>query len=210
LTDQLHLSVIASLDTWKTATDLAANLFTIGAIIIGGVWAYFRFARERTRWPRAELQLVLIHRRLTEGESLLSAKVKVHNSGSGLMKLEELRLYIHRVLPPGDETRQKIESGTLIQSGDAAGEANWPCIEPFKRTWSGDMRPEIEPQENDEFPYDFVVPSDLETVFVYAYLQNTNKRTKKGELGWSVTAFYDLAAAADMQVSENIVSGAAP
>jgi hypothetical protein len=180
---------IASLDTVKTVTDITTSAVTILAIIIGAIWAYWRFARERTRWPRATLELVVVHRRLTTTHTLLNTKVKVHNGGSGLMKLSHMRVAIHQVLPVGSQTRREIEAGCLVPKGEY--EAEWPCIGLHEREWTENL-PEIEPQENDEFANDFLLAGDVQTVFIYAYIWNVKKKRGKRELGWPVTTFYDL------------------
>ena len=79
---------LASIGDWKTISDIASNVVTIAAVGFGGAWAYWRFVRERTRWPRAELELVVTHCQLTEERTLLNATVKIRNAGAGLMKTE--------------------------------------------------------------------------------------------------------------------------
>jgi hypothetical protein len=192
-----------SLETVKTVSDIASNSATVAAVVIGAVWAYWRFVRERNRWPRANLELVLTHYRLTDSTVVLNAKVKVHNAGRGLMKLEELRVDLYRVLPLVDGQGHAVDVGTLVPQGEVAAE--WPPIDQRKKKWSGKQRPELEPSENDEFCCDFLVYPKEQVVFVYAYLGNAAKRHGTRELGWPVTSFYDLAGLKGGQSSDNLV-----
>lgn len=198
--------VPATLETVKTATDVASNLVTIGAVLVGAVWAYLAFVRERTRWPKANLKLELTDRRLTDDQALLHVKVDVHNAGRGLMTLREMRVFVYRVLPLDGGIRAKIEDGELIPQparDDSGGyekqshfDARWSMFPPATRHWSArdpelDDEPEVEPGENEEFSCDFLLPAELETVFVYVYVRNVEKRGKK-EMGWTVTDYHDL------------------
>jgi hypothetical protein len=180
-----------ALETVKMATDVATSVVTIVAILVGAVWGYWTFLRERTRWPKATLELIVSHRELTPERSLLHAKVKVHNAGRGLMKLTELRVDVHRVLPLDEATAKELEGDSLVQKDQ--GKAKWPRLKQWRRKWGDEREPEpvLEPGENDEFDFDFVVPSTLQTVYVYVYVKNV-ARKRGGELGWTVTDLYDL------------------
>lgn len=190
------------LNSAKTASDIAANVATAAAVVFGAIWAYWRFVRERTRWPRANLELVIAHRRLTDNTTGLNAKVKIHNAGRGLMKLRELRVDLYRVLPIDDRLRKKVDCGCLVPPGEV--EAAWPVIEQHKTVWS-ENQPELEPDENDEFGFDFFVPASDQVVFVYAYLRNIAKKRGKHQIGWTLSAFYDLSSIAGDQRTANLV-----
>ena len=197
--------MVASLDSWKTTTDIVSNVVTVAAIGVGGAWAYWRFVRERTRWPRALLELVVIHRSLTAQRTLLNVTLKVHNAGVGLMRLTDLRVYVYRVRPVRDATRRALSTDSLVAAGKV--EAEWPCIKKSTRTWEPGDGPEVEPNENDEYVHDFVVSSDVQTVFIYAYLGNEKRARGARQLGWQVTTFYDLSGAAGEGRADNLVAG---
>lgn len=180
----------ATLEDVKNAGDVVSSAVTAVAIIVGGVWAYWRFARERTRWPRAAVALEFTERRLDARTLLLAVKLRVTNEGRGLMKLTELRFDLHRVRPLDREMRGRIDStGAYAESGL---DADWPLIEQRKRTWDRDERPELEPGESDEYCCDFFLGPSEETVFLYAYLENEKKKRGSRRLGWPATGFYDL------------------
>src|SRR5262249_22499286 len=123
---------LASLDAWKTVSDIASNVVTIAAVGVGAAWAYWRFVRERTRWPRAELELVVTHRELTDEHTLLNATVKIRNAGAGLMKLSAIRAYVYRILPLDEKTEARILDPEFISEENGA---DWPCIGSFHPQW---------------------------------------------------------------------------
>jgi hypothetical protein len=190
-----------SLETVKTVSDVVSNVVTIGAVLVGAVWAYWAFLRERTRWPKATLELVLYHRELSAEQTLLHAKVKIHNAGRGLMELTRVRAVVDQVLPLASEVGE-LEDGYLDPT-EKEGETNWKPFAEGERVLQAEEA-ETEPGENDEFGFDFAVPSSFETVHVYVYVENFMKRGKK--LGWCVTNYYDLSGKAGGESAVNVVT----
>ncbi|MEA2361856.1 MAG: hypothetical protein QOD71_1001 [Thermoleophilaceae bacterium] len=223
----MTIALLASLGDWKTVSDIASNVVTAVAVAVGASWAYWRFVRERTRWPRAELELVVTHREMTVEHTLLNATVKIKNVGAGLMKLSGIRAYVYRILPLDEETERRLTNPAFFSMENGG---DWPCIGSFHPQW-GERRqpevetsqnsqrelqkpereprkePEIEPQEHEEFGWDFIVPSSTETVFVYVYVTNVKKQRANRELGWQVTAFYDLTEQATERRVSNVTMG---
>jgi hypothetical protein len=77
-----------ALDTAKTASDIFASVVTSAALIVGGVWAYFRFVKERTYRPRIDVYMggewVGV-----AGEGLLLLRVRVKNIGAAVVDLRQ-------------------------------------------------------------------------------------------------------------------------
>lgn len=198
---------VGSLQDLESAGSLAADLATVMAILAGAIWAYWGFMRERTRWPRANIELEAAHHHLTDRTAALSVKVKVHNAGRGLMKLDLLRVDLYRVLPLSESNRQRVDAGKLIPDGHV--DADWFFLEQKKPTW--DPLPEVEPNENDAFCVDFLVDPGVQVVFIYAYLENVKKRRPivrwrtRRHLGWTVSSFYDLQASRDRNSKMSIL-----
>lgn len=203
--------MVGTLETVETVSDVASNVVTIAAVLIGGVWTYRAFIKERVRWPKANLELVISHRELTPDRMLLSIKTKIHNAGRGLMKLSELRVDVRQVLPLTEELESELRDGSLIAAD--RGRARWRTRPEDQHIclWGPGQplpsRPEIEPGENDEFGSDFVVPSTLETVYVYVYVKNVARKGR--ELGWTVTTYYDLAGSEGGGSAKNVIVGEA-
>jgi len=174
----------ADFETWS---DTLANATQALAIVVGGGWALWKFGLHREEWPRATLEQIITTQPLDQQQSLLRVLVGVKNAGNVLIDVEQVRVDVYQVLPLADETKKALEEGTLISSEES--EATWPCIESRERSWSpGTAR--IEPEESEPFGFDFVIPADVKTIFVYSYVRNVRQRDRP--IGWSVTQFYDL------------------
>jgi hypothetical protein len=199
---------MGTLETFKTYSDIASNVTTVAAIVIGAIWSYRAFFRERVRWPKATVELVMSHRELSPEWTLLHVKVKVHNTGKGLMKLTSLRVDVFQVLPLLDDTRKQLEDGKLKPPGEVLAEWH-PHQQGMSRWGKPDGKgcePELEPDENEEFGNDFLVPSTLETVYVYVYIANEAKRRRR-DLGWTVTNYYDLKGKSGGESAVNLIAG---
>ena len=197
--------VAGSLETVKTISDVAANAVTILGVLIGGYWTYRTFIRERTKWPKATVELAMSHRKLTAEKTLLHVKVKIHNAGRGLMKLNRIRVDVGQVKPLADQTERKLAAGCLKPTDDSV--ATWKVLEEGEFHWGGSgqgAQPELEPGENDEFGSDFFVDSGVETVYIYVYIENEARR--KNKLGWCVTSYYDLAGGTGANSAMNVIS----
>lgn len=70
----------SSLDNVKTVVDILQALITTAAILVGGIWAYFKFAQGRTFRPRIEVDLSGQWRDVGESK-LLHARIRVKNIG---------------------------------------------------------------------------------------------------------------------------------
>ena len=65
----------------KTVVDIVGTVVTAGAVVVGGLWAYFRFVKDRVYRPRLEVGLFGQWREVG-GESMLHARVTVKNIGA--------------------------------------------------------------------------------------------------------------------------------
>lgn len=187
--------VLGSLDTWKTISDLAANLVTVLAFVIGVVAAYWAFVRERALWPRAGLKLLITHRVLTPDLVLLHVKVLVENLGSLRIRAQYVRVDVSQVLPVDGKVEPNLLPAASKPEGEKLTEVEWPPLLGASETREAGGKgqpkvPEIEPGETDEFCFDLLVPRGLETVHVYAYLKNVKRRRR--DFGWEATEFYDV------------------
>jgi hypothetical protein len=188
----------ASVEDIKLASDVVANAATIIALLVGGYWTWNTFVRERTSWPKADLKLTVSHRALTPTQTLLHAKVEVHNSGTALMKVTKLRVDVRQVLPLPEETAKRLREGSLVPEGKV--KARWKTLDDGEGicTWGPGEEAEIEPGERDEFGSDFVIPADLEVVYLYVYVENAARKADR-ELGWTLTRYYELTKGGDSE-----------
>ena len=74
------------LDNAKTVIDIVGTSVTAAALVIGGIWAYFKFVKGRTYRPRLEIHL-FGQWRLIDTKHLLQARISVKNIGASIVTL---------------------------------------------------------------------------------------------------------------------------
>jgi hypothetical protein len=176
--------IAAFVNDAESWSNVLAHAAQIGAIVVGGLWTYNRFIKQREGFPRANLELVVAHRELNSDHTFLRVVVKVDNVGTALLSTTEFRTDVYRVLPVTSEVEEVLANDRLVPPDER--DAAWPCLKSHQGPGAG----HIEPGEGDEFGFDFVIPTDVMTVFVYSYIRNVTQEGR--ELGWTVTKLYDL------------------
>jgi hypothetical protein len=74
------------LDNVKTVVDILGTAVTAAAVILGGIWAYFKFVKGRTYRPRLGVDLAG-EWRLVDGRRLFHARITVENIGASKVTL---------------------------------------------------------------------------------------------------------------------------
>jgi hypothetical protein len=75
-----------ALDNLKTVIDILGTVVTAAAVILGGMWAYFKFVKGRTYRPRLGVRLAGQWRPVN-GRQLLHARITVENIGASKVTL---------------------------------------------------------------------------------------------------------------------------
>lgn len=90
-----------SLEWWKMLVDVLGTFVTAAAVVIGGLWAYFKFWKDRTYRPRLEVNITGVWVDLN-GTSGLHVVVTVKNIGRSVVYLQQegTWLDIYPMLPP--------------------------------------------------------------------------------------------------------------
>jgi hypothetical protein len=175
-------ALVSDVESWTSA---AAHLAQIGAIVVGAIWTYNRFIKQREDFPRATLEQVVTHRELSPEHTYLRVGVKIDNVSNVLLRMEKVLAFVYQVLPVTEEVAQRLDARAFLTEGER--EAQWTLIGSYEGTAAG----QIEPGEGDEFGFDFAIATEVTTAFIYTYIENVT--TAGGsELGWTVTRLYDL------------------
>jgi hypothetical protein len=87
-TPAIAMALMRELADIQTAVDIVQKLFTIAAIIAGGIWTYFNFFRGRTYRMRLEPE-VSGKAATFDGMSYLIAKMSLKNVGLSRVEVEQ-------------------------------------------------------------------------------------------------------------------------
>jgi hypothetical protein len=171
-------------------TKLAESIAKTLAIVIGGFWGYRLFVARRQHYPRAELSQAISHKRLENGQVLLVVNLVTKNVGDILLTIQQGDAWVQQIDPCPGEIASKLQAGENVLDEDGH-QVLWPSLEDRRLRWKrGEL--EIEPGESDQVELDFLLPTYVRTVRVYSYLRNTRKRRWKRDIGWRISATYDI------------------
>lgn len=174
----------------KDICEIFESLVTGFAMIIGGIWAYRKFVRQRKDYPRVALQHRIIEKELNDKKKLIHLIVEVKNTGNVRLFIKYYDVRLNQVLPLSMDLKDKISNHEDPADEDWY-EIFWPNIYMRKKTYDDEECFEMEPSEMEEFHFDFVIDKEITTIQIYSYFKNVRKAHER-EVGWQCTTFHDL------------------
>jgi len=161
----------------KDVADIAQS-FAVFAVAVGGAWLYLR---RRQRFPRARMTHDIRHKRISDSATAIFVIVTVRNLGEVIVRLQKGFTWIRQITPADDFLAE------LTEENRDRCDMGWGLLA-NKQADCADV--EIEPNEEQEFCFDFLVGSHVQSVSIYSHFENERKRKRK--LGWNKTTWYDL------------------
>jgi hypothetical protein len=93
-------SAATGVDTFKTWADVTETIITTLAVIAGGIWAYFKFAKGRTFKPRLAIEISGQWLKI-DRKQWLHARIRVKNIGASDVMLQQRGTVLEvRILAP--------------------------------------------------------------------------------------------------------------
>ena len=169
-------------------SELLRNYVSIAAVIVGGIWAYILFIRNREKFLRADLGHTISDFRLPNDQLLIHVELKVSNVGKVLLPITEIETRVQQLLPIEADLLKKIEDG-IPQKPTNEAEIEWPLVA-FNVSNYRKHSAEIEPGEVQEFVYDFIIDREVKTIVVYSFIYDQGRVEKR--LAWERTSTYSI------------------
>lgn len=177
-----------SLSNLRDIAEIIQAAAAVSALVIGGIWTYLLFVRQRQRFPRAEVEHEIAWSPLTNDQALVHVSVEVKNVGNSLIRLTDGYVQIQQVRPLESALESRIVSG-IDPVEDGCAEIEWPLLGRRDCDWQDEPR-EIEPGETDGFPFDFVIAVSVATIEVYSHFRNVIRHDRP--VGWNLTTLCEL------------------
>jgi hypothetical protein len=182
-------------EKFKQIVENLQGIATICAIIVGGIWTYDLFIKEREGYPHAEISHKYSRLLLPDNRILFRVGVEFTNSGKSLIVVTKYLVRVQQILPLLRCSEQgrcaQSELNSAIASIDRKEDRfDWPII--AERTDSLSSHYVIEPGEKQEFDFEFVLSSDVKAVRVYIYFRNDRQSNASDEMGWYGSDYYDF------------------
>ena len=176
---------------YKDAASTIQSVLTMGAIVLGGVWTYMLFVRQRLSFPRINLDMAAETVTLSDTGRMVRVSVFLKSAGSVVVRSACAQLRLRQVAPVHHSIRHVADAIGKGYDPVPAGKARieWPMLVGREWNWS-QKQFEIEPGEKDSLHADFFIDKDVSTIELYFFMRNSRKR-RKG-LGWTITRLSTL------------------
>jgi len=166
------------------------DVATITALLAGAYW----FLRRRERFPRLNLDLDATLASPDQERQMARVRVELENVGEVMAKLVCAEVWLQQLEPRDPEAIASIVDmeETIRDSRSPSAEALWPSIGKRVLVFEKGQR-EIEPGEQDEICFDFLVEKGVRSVLVYVHIENAAKSRspftwwKRRDIGWNVS-----------------------
>jgi hypothetical protein len=178
-----------SLTETKDVFSILQAIVTIAAMIIGGIWTYRKFIKQRLLYPRINLSMSIDFMSVSQTHNLIHVAILHENKGDTLLQSQHAELRLRQVLPLPSGIDSDLNTGKDPVLNPATY-IEWPMM--YNRYWDfqNESPFEIEPGENDSLHADFFIEKHIIGVQFYYYISNIKKQNK--DLGWSLTTYYPI------------------
>jgi hypothetical protein len=98
-----HVLAVGTGETFKNIAAGVGSIATAGAIIAGGLWAYFNFAKGRTYKPRLSVEITGQWRSVNS-QQVFQVRIRVTNIGASKVSLKQSGTGLRISLPAKDQS----------------------------------------------------------------------------------------------------------
>jgi len=166
------------LDQIQTTIGIIQAALTSIAIVIGGIWTYRQFIRNRQKYSKLSINHLVYSSSINKAYRLIRVTLNLKNHSQIKIKLCDITLRLLQVDPWPDEIIDKA-----LMPNETSFE--WPLIE--ERIVSAEQNV-IEPNEDDNLYFDFIVGTGIKKVIIYSHIKNK----KQPEIGWNLETLINL------------------
>lgn len=184
------LANVKNLTDMKDLTGVFQSAVTIVAIVVGGVFAWFKLQAFRDFEPHLTVTHEVHHRAISPNYVHIDVTATLHNSSRVKIELQEADFAIQWIAPASDEL--VLELYDEVFDDGLEDYLQWPTIDEGRRDWnSGELL--VEPGESHHETYEFLVSRDVEVVLVYTYFRNPRySSSSRSAEGWGASTVYDI------------------
>jgi hypothetical protein len=164
----------------KSSASIAQSVFAVIAIISTGTWLLV----QREAVLKANITHEVTHRQINDNWTWLRVSIVISNPGKRLLDLESGIIRVQKVLPLDSKIQNMFDRNENPVSGEYY-KVPWPRI---GKSYEPKFDVKIEPGEEDNQDYEFIIPSYVKTVKVYSYFA----KQESPPIGWKESTIYDI------------------
>ena len=174
----------------KDTLGVMQAVVTTLAIVLGGVFAAYKWQIFRESEPHLTISHEVSQRRIGESYVNIAVTAMLHNSSRVHLELSEGFFRLQQVAPASDEDVETLYAQVFVD--EEYVDIQWPVLEEVPRTWGrGELI--VEPGETHPETFEFIVSSAVEAVNIYTYFYNsTFSPGAQTAEGWGATTVHDM------------------
>ena len=160
------------------------------AILVGAVFAAYKWQVFRESEPHLTIKHDISHRPIGESYVHVAVTAMLHNSSKVHIELLKGFCRIQQIAPVSDADIELLYA--QVFEDKVQTHIQWRTLEQVWRNWDKDETV-VEPGESHPETFEFVVSKDIESVVIYTYFYNSkySQRTHATE-GWHATTVHDI------------------
>lgn len=171
----------------KDAAGIVQAVITAAAIIGGGLVAAYKLQLFRDFAPHLTITHEVSHRPVGDSYVHIAVKAALHNGSRVKMDFRKGFLLLQQVSPTSDAEVTRLFQ--QWQGDDHSSHFQWRTLYENHLAWDeNDLI--VEPGEDHQELYQFIVAAEVESVIVYTYYYNSQPAT--GAEGWGLATVYDI------------------
>ena len=160
---------------WMYGARIVQALFTVAAILVGGVFAWRNAHIFRHNAPHVNVSHEIAHMFLSDEYVYIAVTATLHNTSR--VNIEFLNGYsrIQQVTPVEDEEIERLYAEAFPQApevSEISGHIQWPTLGDYLIRWEKDGLT-VEPGEKETQTFEFIVLRDVESVIITTYFYNS-------------------------------------
>lgn len=167
-------------------TEIIESFFTILAIIVGGIWTYIIFIKNREKYPKAVLKHNVDTVDIEDG-LLIRLRIEIENLGKVILPIKTGEIRLQQIKPSTKTVSEAIEN-FQNDVNEKKADIIWPLLEKRILKYEADQTYELEPGEIDYFEFDFILSNEIDVIQFYTHIENDLKQNK----GWNYTSIHNL------------------
>jgi hypothetical protein len=172
---------------WPTILTGAKDGTQALAVVVGGIWTYRLFVKQRLGFERVDTSHEVTCYSLSSHQRLVRVVVIIKNVGNVVLRPPRLTISLQRILPAEIDLVDRAEGGEEPYAPSPVS-GNWVNLTEHSYDMADDDFV-LEPGEVEKYPFDFTIPSSVRVLQVHSEILCGPNRPKEY---WDETTIHDL------------------
>jgi len=169
----------------KDLVDVISTVLSTVVLVVGGIYAYLKFIKERPLAAQANISQEIIGKKLDSKHTLVHVQITIDNAGTTMLSVCKGYTCVQQILPLHESIATCLDKDPVDESQIRL---NWPVIAERAYQYTEDEF-QIGVGETERFDCDLLIPVSVKTIVVYSSFYFGSDADA---LLWEVTTYFDI------------------